>query len=154
MPKCGNVPSLNLGAIVSNESILIVEDNALVIKILETQFRNAGYKVVAAQTSADAIRFMVMQRPDLMILDVGLVDGTDFSGILDGLTLLEWLRRVLPEARFPVIIHTADSSADLEERTRVHGVKAVFRKGSPIKNLIEAVRRALSEHDSENSRDM
>ena len=148
------VPSLNLGAIVSNESILIVEDDALIIKILETQFRNAGYKVVAAQSSADAIRSMVMERPDLMILDLSLVDGGDFSGILDGLTLLEWLRRILPEARFPVIIHTGDTSADLEDRTRIHGVKAVFRKGGPIKNLIEAVRLALSEHDSENSRDV
>jgi CheY-like chemotaxis protein len=128
-----------------SENILIVEDDAVVIKILESQFRTAGYKVVAAHSSAEAIRSTVTQRPDLMILDLTLIDGVSVNGIIDGLSLLEWLRRTLPEARFPVIIHTADTSNDLEQRASPYGVKAVFRKGRPIKELMDAVRQALDE---------
>ena len=147
--------SLTRGPIVSNESILIVEDDAVVIKILESQFRTAGYKVVAAKTTAEAIRSTVTQQPDLMILDLTLIDGTSVNGLIDGLSLLEWLRRMLPEGRFPVIIHTCDNSPDLEERTRSYGVKGVFRKGKPVKELLEAVRAALNEHPtgSEEARD-
>ena len=129
----------------SSESILIVEDDAVVIKILETQFRAAGYKVVAANSSAEAIRSTVTQQPDLMILDLTLIDGVSVNGLIDGLSLLEWLRRMLPEARFPVIVHTADRSSDLEERAKPYGVKGIFRKGEPIKQLVEAVRLALDD---------
>ena len=51
-----------------NEQILIVEDDAVVIKGLEMKFRNAGYKVVAATNAGDAVRTTVTQQPDLMIL--------------------------------------------------------------------------------------
>ena len=133
---------------VSNETILIVEDDSVVIKILETQFRAAGYKVVAAHSTAEAIRSTVTHQPDLMILDLTLLDGVSVNGLLDGLSLLEWLRRMLPEARFPVIIHTASTAPDLEERTRSFGVKGVFRKGEPIQQLVDAVRLALDKREA------
>jgi len=128
---------------VSNENILIVEDDAVVIRLLESQFRAAGYKVVAATSGAEAIRTTVTQQPDLMILDLTLFDGVAVNGLRDGLGLLQWLRRTLPEAKFPVIIHTGDTSEGLEERVQPYGVTAVFRKGAPIKQLVEAVRQAL-----------
>ena len=127
----------------SSENILIVEDDAVVIRILESQFRAAGYKVVAATSAADAIRSTVTQQPDLMILDLTLFDGVTVNGLRDGLGLLLWLRRTLPEATFPVIIHTSDTSKDLDERVQPYGVTAVFRKGKPVKELVDAVRQVL-----------
>ena len=126
-----------------SESILIVEDDAVVIKVLESQFRAAGYNVVGAANAAEAIRATVTQQPDLMILDLTLLDGVSVNGLRDGLRMLQWLRRTLPEARFPVIVHTADTSTDLEERTQGFGVTAIFRKGNPLKDLLEAVRKSL-----------
>jgi CheY-like chemotaxis protein len=127
----------------SNESILVVEDDAVVIKVLETHLKNAGYNVVGAANAAEAIRATVTKQPDLMILDLTLLDGVSVNGLRDGLSVLQWLRRTLPEARFPVIVHTSDSSPDLVERTAPYGVSSVFRKGTPAKELLDAVRQAL-----------
>jgi CheY-like chemotaxis protein len=127
----------------SSESILVVEDDPVVIKILETQLRNAGYNVVGAANAAETIRATVTQQPDLMILDLTLIDGITVNGLRDGLSVLQWLRRTLPEARFPVIVHTADTSPELAERTANYGVTAVFRKGAVVKDLLTAVREAL-----------
>ena len=127
----------------SSECILIVEDDAVVIRVLESQFRAAGYKVVAATTGAEAIRATVREQPDLMILDLTLIDGVTVNGLRDGLGVLQWLRLTLPEAKFPVIVHTADTSEDLDERVRAFGVTAVFRKGKATRDLVDTVRKAL-----------
>jgi two-component system OmpR family response regulator len=127
----------------SEESILVVEDDAVIIKILEGRFRTAGYKVVSATNAADAIRATVLKKPDLMVLDLTLIDGASMNGLRDGLSVLQWMRRVLPEARFPVIVHTADTSPDLETRLVGGDVTAVFRKGTALEDLLTAVRQAL-----------
>ena len=129
----------------SNENILIVEDDKVVIKVLQAQLEAAGYKVVGATNAAETIRATVLQQPDLMILDLTLNDGISINGLRDGLTVLEWLRRTLPEANFPVIIHTADTSKDFEDRAKALGVSAVFRKGDGAKNLTAAVQSTLEE---------
>lgn len=129
----------------SNENILIVEDDKVVIKVLQTQLETAGYKVVGATNAAETVRATVLQQPDLMILDLTLNDGISINGLRDGLTVLEWLRRTLPEANFPVIIHTADTSNEFEARAKSLGVSAIFRKGAGAKNLMAAVQSSLEE---------
>ena len=129
----------------SSETILVVEDDAVVIKVLESQLKAAGFKVVCAAGAAEAIRATVTERFDLMILDLTLIDGVSVNGLRDGLSLLEWMRRSLPEAAFPVIVHTSDTSPDLAERPELHGVAWVFHKGTDIKDLISAVRKTLDE---------
>lgn len=129
----------------SNENILIVEDDKVVIKVLQSQLESAGYKVVGATNAAETIRATVLQQPDLMILDLTLNDGISINGLRDGLTVLEWLRRTLPEANFPVIIHTADTSNEFETRAKSLGVSAIFRKGEGAKGLMAAVQTSLEE---------
>ena len=132
----------------SSETILVVEDDAVVIKVLASQLKAAGFKVVCAAGAAEAIRATVTERFDLMILDLTL--GVSINGIRDGLSLLQWMRRALPEAAFPVIVHTSDTSPDLAERPELDGVAYVFRKGIAIKDLISAVRKALDEKTAKN----
>jgi CheY-like chemotaxis protein len=127
----------------SSANILVVEDDKIVIKVLQSQLEAAGYKVVGAANAAETIRATVLQQPDLMILDLTLDDGISINGLRDGLTVLDCLRRTLPEANYPVIIHTADTSNNFEERARSLGVSAVFRKGSPVTQLVAAVRSAM-----------
>src|SRR5262249_41395699 len=92
---------------------------------------------------AEAIRAIVTQQPELMILDLTLLDGVSVNGLRDGLSMLQWLRRTLPEANFPVIIHTADRSTEVEARAQSFGVTSIFRKGDSPNDLIQAVRKTL-----------
>ncbi len=127
----------------SSERILIVEDDRLTLRVLSSKFREAGYQVVAAASAPDAISAVREQPPDLMVLDLTLLDEDPFNTLSDGFACLHWLRRSFPEAEFPVIIHTADQSENLEARALEHGVSAVFRKGEDLDALMETVRLVL-----------
>jgi DNA-binding response OmpR family regulator len=139
-------PNVPIRKWMSEEAILVVEDDAVVSKALEGRLRSAGYQVACAASAAEAFRAAVLKRPDLMILDLNLFDGTSVNGLRDGLNVLHWLYRTVPGRRFPVIVHTADPSPDLEARLVGGDVAAVFRKGVPLQDLLAAVRSELDKH--------
>ena len=64
----------------SRMPILIVEDEPEIRKFLRATLTNAGYKPVEAETVKDGLREFSMQRPALVILDLGLPDqdGKEF----------------------------------------------------------------------------
>ena len=123
--------------------ILVVEDDPVVMKVLDTQLTAAGYQVVGAPKGVHAVAAVRARKPDLMILDLGLLDENPGNSLNDGFAFLHYLRWTLPDTDFPVIIHTADSSPKVEEHARASGVFAVFRKGDNLGDLISAVRNAL-----------
>jgi len=127
----------------NSERILIVEDDRLALRILASKFLEAGYQVVAAANAPEAVSAVRDCPPDLMILDLTLLDDDPFNTLSDGFACLHWLRRSFPETEFPVIIHTADQSENLDERAMENGVSAVFRKGEDIGELLNTVRRVL-----------
>ena len=78
-----------------------------------------------------------------MILDLNLIDRESFDSLRDGFEVLEWIRRYLPDAPFPVLIHTVDDSPKVDLRARKMGVYGVLTKGSDFGLLLFAVRQAL-----------
>jgi len=125
------------------ERILVVEDDLLVMKVLKRALEADGYIVVLAPSGTAAMTAARTARPDLMILDLNLIDRESFDSIRDGFGVLEWIRRSLPDANFPVLVHTVDDSPNLDWRARKMGVHGVLRKGRDIGKLLRAVREAL-----------
>jgi CheY-like chemotaxis protein len=80
--------------------ILVVEDipanAALACKLL----RVAGHEVLAAATAADGVALTREQRPDLVLMDLGLPD-------MDGTIALELIRADHEVARTRVVAFTA-----------------------------------------------
>ena len=127
--------------------VLVVEDDKVVRNVLELQLTTQGYEVTLATTASEALHAAQEQRPDLLILDLKL-DANPLETIRDGFTLLGWLRRMLPDPNFPVIIYTQDRSPHVDARAEAEGVYAVFRKGDGARNFIELVQRALEDSAS------
>jgi DNA-binding response OmpR family regulator len=59
--------------------ILVVEDNLAIMDSLQKNLETDGYEVMVATRAAQAVPLVASQRPDLVILDVELPDGTGFS---------------------------------------------------------------------------
>lgn len=59
--------------------LLIVDDDALMRRSLAFNLEQAGYNVVAAESAEDALAIARRERPDLVLLDIGLpkMDGID-----------------------------------------------------------------------------
>jgi two-component system KDP operon response regulator KdpE len=84
--------------------VLVVDDEVQIRRLLELTLKSDGYKVLLAETAADGLRRAETERPELMVLDLGLPD-------LDG---LEVLRRVRSWSAMPVlIVSVRDSETDI-----------------------------------------
>ena len=127
----------------SKARILIVEDDPLTLEVLAMQLRAAHYEVDGVTSAIAAIQATQQASPDLMILDLSLLEDYPFHAIRDGFGVLSWLRRTVPEADFPVIIHTASDSPTVAHHAQAHGAYSVFKKGGPFADLLLTIRCAL-----------
>ena len=59
------------------KKILVVDDEPIIVKVLESRLKSNGYEVVVAQDGQEAINKARSENPDLIILDVMLpkIDG-------------------------------------------------------------------------------
>lgn len=79
------------------KTILIVDDEAKIVKLLRDYLERAGFAVRAAADGKSALSLARTEKPDLMILDLGLPG-------LDGLDVTRELRKV---SNVPIIMLTA-----------------------------------------------
>lgn len=63
----------------SNEKILIVEDDLDIMEVLSLTLANANYSILKASSLSSGWHLAVTQQPDLILLDVNLPDGTGFE---------------------------------------------------------------------------
>ena len=76
--------------------ILVVDDEAEIVRLLRDYFEINGYEVLTAQSGQEAIA-RCEQQPDLILLDIGLPD-------LDGLTVCTRIRQ---HVNCPILFLTA-----------------------------------------------
>ena len=81
-------------------TVLIIEDEGYILKVLETVLHAGGYRVLSAQNGADARASISAYMPDIVLLDLGLPD-------VDGVKLLKELRTW---TKVPVIVVSARST--------------------------------------------
>ena len=82
------------------ETLLVVEDDPSIREGLELNLRLEGYRTLCATDSAEGLALARDERPDLMLLDLMLPDGS-------GLDLLRKVRRDPDLAEMRVLILTA-----------------------------------------------
>ena len=84
----------------SKPTVLIVEDEGYIRRVLEAVLHAGGYRVLSVQNGAAARAGISAYMPDLLLLDLGLPD-------MDGIALLKELRGW---SRLPVIVVSARST--------------------------------------------
>jgi two-component system KDP operon response regulator KdpE len=83
-------------------TLLVVEDNAALRKGLSIRLRVNGYEVLFAEDAISATAALMTERPDLMILDLGLPRGD--------VDVMERLRKSDHLAHIPVVVLTGPRS--------------------------------------------
>ncbi len=81
-------------------SVLIVEDEEVLLRNLETRLRDDGYQVFTASDGEEAMAHIRVTPPDLVVLDIMLPK-------LDGLSVCRMLRKDNSLANLPIIMLTA-----------------------------------------------
>jgi len=113
--------------------ILVVDDEAAIRRFLKTGLASEGYDVVEAETGAAAIDLAVKEKPDLVILDLGLPDR-------DGLGVLQQLRRT---SLVPVVMLSVRSDEKGKVAALDLGADDYVTKPFGMSELIARLRAAL-----------
>ncbi len=71
----------------NKHTVLIIDDEVQIQKLLSITLESAGYKVVSAFSLKDGISITGSHPPDLILLDIGLPDGSGQDGLK---RLREW----------------------------------------------------------------
>lgn len=81
--------------------VLVVDDEAAILRIIGTSLRLMGYDVISTGSGKDALKLSETEKPDIMLLDI-------FMPGMDGMEVLGTLRKT---SNMPVIVFSAHSSS-------------------------------------------
>jgi len=125
-------------AAAGKKKILLVEDEPNFRQMLETYLKWAGYKIFIAPDSISALAAVTREKPDLILLDIGLPGG-------DGTMILHKIKANPATAHTPVIMVSGKDPAVYKDQSLLAGAAAYFQK--PLKNedLLAAIHKALGE---------
>jgi CheY-like chemotaxis protein len=117
-------------------TILTVEDNPNIRKMIAYNLRRAGFKTIEACDGKEAVRVLQKVVPDLMILDVRMPE-------MNGFQLLELMRKYPRAAAIPVVMLSALSQPENIDRALKLGVVDYIVKPLDPAVLITKVKSAL-----------
>ena len=119
--------------------ILVVDDEPKIVRLVRDYLEHAGFGVIVARDGREALMRVRSERPDLIVLDLGLPE-------LDGLDVTRALRR---DSAVPLIMLTARDS----ETDRVLGLELgaddYLTKPFSPRELVARVRAVLRRNQAE-----
>ncbi len=118
------------------KTILTVEDDPVIAKILSLRLYKLGYTVLGNATSADAAFIMAIeQNPDLVIMDIGLEGKA--NGIIAGKYLYHFFSK-------PIVFCTAHSGSKVVENAKQAMPLGFIVKPFNDKDLFNAIEFSLN----------
>jgi len=119
-------------------TILVVEDEKNVRKLVTVNLIQRGYTVLEAENGQEAWKHLNQQKPALLILDIKLPDVSGWD-ILDQLATLPSLSTTLP-----VLVMTATPVDQNTVLSQYPNIVEILVKPFNTDKLIVAVQRAIS----------
>jgi CheY-like chemotaxis protein len=126
-------PAAEAGAPTSR--VLVVDDNAEVRKMLEDALTALGYRTRTASDGAAAVRAVIDDAPDVVLLDV-------YMPGLSGVGALPTIVALAPHAK--VIMISGAANEDVLKRSLAFGAHDYVTKPFEISNLSRALETALA----------
>ncbi|MHB1286570.1 MAG: sigma-54-dependent transcriptional regulator [Leptospirales bacterium] len=124
----------------SRESVLVVDDEPNILKVLGEVLTDEGYRVVTAQSGSECLRKLEDELPDVIFLDVWL--GSD-----DGLSLMGTFRERHPE--IPVIVMSGHGTIETAVRAIKTGAFDYVEKPFSLDKILITTRHALRQRNLE-----
>jgi two-component system nitrogen regulation response regulator NtrX len=121
---------------VSNEIILIVDDEESVRKSLADVMRDEGYEVMTASSGKEGIDTLTETSPALVLLDIAMPE-------MDGIETLRRIREIRPD--MPVIMVTGHGTIETAVKTTKMGAYDFLVKPPELQHLTLVVKHGIEE---------
>ena len=118
-------------------TILIVEDEAKMRRLLELQLGEEGFLVHSAADAETGLQLLVREKPDLVVTDLRLPG-------MSGLEFLQAVKRV--NAALPVVIMTAHGTVEAAVEAMKIGASDFVTKPFSLDELVLIIRKELDSH--------
>jgi two-component system response regulator GlrR len=123
----------------ASATLLVVDDDADMLRLLTLRLEAAGYRVLAAVSAEAALSQLAVERPQLVLSDVRLPGK-------DGLALFDEVHAQHP--MLPVILLTAHGSIPDAVDATSRGVYTYLTKPFDGKELLDKIAQALALHSA------
>ena len=118
-------------------SILTVDDSASMRQMLGFILKSAGYDVVQAASTEEAMTHANERAFDMILTDQNMPGS-------DGLSLVRALRALPAYGRTPIIMLTTESSDEIKSKGRAAGATGWMVKPFDPNRLLEIVKKFVS----------
>ena len=118
------------------KTVLVVEDQEDLRRILLLALKSAGFRVVEAANGADGVAKALSESPDLILMDIQLP-------VLDGYEAIRQIRAGEGMASVPIIAVSSFAMKGDEEKARAAGCDAYVTKPYSPMQLLGRVRQIL-----------
>lgn len=124
---------------VKKSKILIIEDDRFLLKLYSDKLRRAGFEIIEAISGEEGFSKIMVEKPDLVILDLVLSRKSGLE-ILNDMKLKDEIRDI------PVIIVTnLEQTSDIEKGLGLGAIAYLVKADFSINKLPETVKRYLKE---------
>ncbi len=118
--------------------VLVVEDSAVIRRLIEVCLRPASLQVVMREDGPGALEAALSESPDLMVLDIGLPE-------MDGWEVLDRLRSDPRTRSLPVLVLTAHAEEESRRRADEGGADGFITKPFQPDELRQEILRVIEE---------
>jgi|SRR3989344_4518116 len=123
----------------TKKRVLVIDDEKSVIEVLQKKLEEEGFEVLTSGDGNDGLEKALLESPDLILLDLILPS-------MDGITLLDRLKKDDKGKNIPVIILTNLDDADKVDDCRKRGVyDYLVKTGWTLEDIAKRVKRVLDQ---------
>ena len=120
------------------KKVLLIDDDAVLSRLFSVRLRGAGYDVAVACDGVQSISAVRRERPDVILLDIGLPGG-------DGYTVLKRLKAIVHVSAVPIIVVSGRAAETDAERMIAAGADDYFQKPVDLDRLAARMRELLGD---------
>lgn len=126
----------------SKKKILVVDDDPAARVILEIYLQDGGFEISFAEDGVSCMTIARRERPDLILLDLGLPAG-------DGITVLRRMKQLNDLSSIPVIVVSARDAGEWQDVACQAQAVGFLEKPVERDELLAAVRDCLAAEASD-----
>lgn len=121
------------------DTILIVDDNAMNLKLVRVLLEKAGYKVIEAKNGEQSVELAKKVIPDLILMDIQMP-------VMDGTTALNAILEIETTRDIPVIALTSYAMKGDQERFLSEGFVGYISKPIDIKMFVTLIENIMKQY--------
>jgi CheY-like chemotaxis protein len=120
--------------------ILIVDDQATVIRVVKLGLEEAGYEVDTASNGSECLVKLCSAHPDFLVTDIDMPRMT-------GRELCQAIEEQFPDRTFPIVVLTSRTELEHRDWTRAIDNLTFMEKPVSVRRLLSHIGKSLSNSD-------